>query len=275
MRGASFAASASLRISGTRYLPEEISSFLHLPADTSWKIGDSLRDGATPKREHAWVIKSHPEKSARVEAHLDVLLKRLEGVENKVHNLIPDCEVVLLCSAHTDSPLTVDFDPHVIDVLALLGSKLGLDIYNLPIEEPKQINGGEQPTYQKVRTFLWRLEGLANASPADKERFWRPRRLAQAFRRQIWERPTFADVPQLPEDSELDEQVRHLLLGVSPKKIEYPSIHHFLVWCSILTNTRLITSFEHSTLAQLSRLRAGLTIDYYLQTASREEVEAV
>ena len=181
MRGASVAASASLRIAGSRYLPEEISSFLHLPADTSWKIGDSLREGATPKREHAWVIKSNLGKSARVEAHLDALLKRLEGVENKIHNLIPDCEVVLLCSAYTNSSLIVDFDPHVIDVLALLGSKLGLDIYDLPIEEQKQINGGEQPAYQKVRAFLWRLEGLANATPADKELFLAAEALGAGF----------------------------------------------------------------------------------------------
>jgi hypothetical protein len=277
-RNAARRASATLKIASDRYAPEEISSFIGLKPDDSLRVGEVPRPEATPKGSHGWVIKSDAAPSAPLEAHIERLIERIGHAVPRLRTLGSECTITVLGSAHTDSPLLVDLEPHLVAAIDEIPAILGIDIYAIQGDErARTTESGLSRTFQKTRVDLISIGRPDVEPPVTAKWFSGSKQAARAIRHLLWwsrsrreKEPHYTNQPS--DDADVETHIAHLLRGMSGHKSLPLYPREVRIWCSIFTNTRAILSLEPLLLSRFARIRAGLTIDYFLSTSFSEEL---
>jgi len=196
--------------------------------------------------------------------HLDSVLQQVSHVERQLQAIARDSEATILCSAYADKPLLLDMPPFIFQKLDRLEIALGLDIYAVNDDAGRDTANVE--TFQKTRAFFVMISGLPGEPSQLGTWFARPRRLATAFRSRFWKWRQELEGPGVSDDADLETHIEELLRRLSWKD-SYDGLRELRVWCSVLTNTRLVAGLDASVISRFARLRTGLTVDYYL-TAS-------
>jgi hypothetical protein len=276
-------ASAILKIASEHYTPEEISSFIGLKPDESWRTGEAPRRGGASKHSHAWIIESVAEPFAPLELHIERLLERINHIVSRIRALGSQCTVTLLGSTHTDSSLVIDLRPHLVAAIDEISAILGIDIYALLGEERLHPAESDEPRlFQRTRAELISI-GIPGVEPSLTGKWLTsPRQAARAIRHLLWgrrsrgkEEPQHTKYTNQPaDDADVEAHIAYLLRDMPSHKSLGSSRLDVRVWCSILTNTRAILMLEPMLVGRIARIGAGLTIDYFLNPSLSEQFES-
>jgi len=112
-------------IASERRTPEEISAFLGLESDSSWRIGDIRKSTIIKEKNHGWVLESGlPPAGADIEAHLEALLGRLRRVSEKIRTISTEAEVTVQCIVYTTERFGFAVENWAVRMIAEMGAAL-------------------------------------------------------------------------------------------------------------------------------------------------------
>ncbi len=118
-----------LKITSVHITPEEITEKLGISCDNSWRLGDKRKKTIIEEKENGWVLDSGLSRSASLENHIDVLLKRLSPHAVTIRLLSQKSKVELSCVCYAATPPALNFSSGIIKRLDELGASLDIDLY--------------------------------------------------------------------------------------------------------------------------------------------------
>jgi hypothetical protein len=110
--------------------PEEISAYVGIECDLSWKPGDVRYPTTIVETDYGWVLESGvPEQEADVEVHIEATLARVRASAERIRNLSSQAEVTIQVVIYSTERFGLAFDPWAVREIATLGAAIDLDVY--------------------------------------------------------------------------------------------------------------------------------------------------
>ena len=114
--------------------PEEITDFVGLSCDKSWRIGDKRGKTIIEQKNNGWILESGLAESAPLDMHIEALLQRITPYADRIRSLSSQDTVELSCVVYAAAPPALNFSSCVIGQIGELGASLDIDLYILPDE---------------------------------------------------------------------------------------------------------------------------------------------
>lgn len=115
--------------------PDQITQFVGIAPDKSWRIGDKRAKSSIVEGKHGWLLHSGLAKSASLEAHISALTSLLLPHASKIKELSRDDAVEFSIVIYASSPPSLFFSKETIATISQLGANFDIDLYIVPSQE--------------------------------------------------------------------------------------------------------------------------------------------
>jgi hypothetical protein len=118
-----------LKIRSTRRSPDEIGSELGLAADEQWQAGGFRPRTKMVAKTNGWILDSGKPRDATLDEHLEALLARLRGHEDRIRAISSSDSVEVSCVLYSIREPALNFSPELLARITELGAGLDIDLY--------------------------------------------------------------------------------------------------------------------------------------------------
>ena len=124
-----------LKIRSTRRSPDEIGSELGLAADEQWLAGSCIPNTKIVVTANCWILDSGKPRDATLDEHLEALLARLRGHEDRIRAISSSDSVEVSCVLYSIREPALNFSPELLARITELGAGLDIDLYVMKTSE--------------------------------------------------------------------------------------------------------------------------------------------
>ena len=118
-----------LRIDSSAHSAQEIEKLIGMAAERSWSFGQSRSFGKIKHRSNGWEVHSGLPPEDDLDAHLDALLSKVEGVSENISHIPEEFEAILSCAVYSDYNPELFFTSGRIARIAALKVSFDIDVY--------------------------------------------------------------------------------------------------------------------------------------------------
>lgn len=119
----------SLKFLSDTYTADEITDFIGVSCNESWKRGDIRKNRKVEEKTNGCIIASRLGKDADLRLQIQDILDRVAGHEIEIERLSAKCEILFSCAVYANEVPPLYFDQEIIKSIARLGAAFDIDLY--------------------------------------------------------------------------------------------------------------------------------------------------